>query len=227
MFARLSSKLAFAIGLYFVYFCGLTGLVEAVTSPETRAILGVVETLDGTPLPTVEVHLANGGSTITSELGKFSIPLSEHVQPGDPIELSFGEDWFVASPWQGKAFIPVSLSDVLHVRVTRKGASQLLADRRFVRRVVADIASRLSSKLTSFSDPDQALSEEAQTVGISVDQIKSAIDAWSKNVQTPYDKGLAALYARHYAEAVRYISEAISTPDVDQVDKYIALFDAE
>ena len=171
--------------------------------------------------------MANGGSVTTSELGNFSIPLSEHLQPGDPIEFSLGVDWFVASPWQGKAFIPASLSEILHVRVARKGTQRLLTDRRFVRHVVADVASRLSSKIRSFSEPDQALADEAQSLGVSVDQIKSAIDDWSNNARTPYDKGLAALYTRHYAEAVRYISESGSTPDVDQVEKYVALFDAE
>src|SRR5579862_1467559 len=117
MFARLFRKLAPAIGLYLMYSCILTGLARAVTGPEARAISGVVETLEGTPLQAVEVRLTNSGSATTSEFGKFSISLSQRLEPGDPIDVSLGEDWLVTMPWQGKGFIPASLSEILHIRV--------------------------------------------------------------------------------------------------------------
>lgn len=219
-------KLAIAIGFNVACVCGLTGLLGALPSSGTRVLSGVVETLEGTPLKAIEVHLTNGGSTTTSELGMFSIPLSALLEPGDPIEISLGENWVIASPWQGQSFVPVSPLEILHVRTAHKGDHQLLADQRFVRRMIASAASRLSSKLTSFTDPDESLAEEARSSGFSVDQLKSTIDEWSKNAQTPFEKGLAALYARHYAEATRFIRESV-TSDTDQVEKYIALFDAE
>jgi tetratricopeptide (TPR) repeat protein len=223
----LLTKLARAITISIACTFGLTNLFGTATDSQARAVSGVVETLDGKALPAVAVRLTNCGSATTSESGEFSIPLSARLQPGDPIEISLGENWVVVSPWDGRAFAPVSFAETLRLQVTHRGNSQLLTAPQFMKRIVASAASRLSSRLGSSTDPDELLAEEAQRLGFSVDQIKSAIDEWSKSIQKPYEKGLAELYARHYAEASRYLRESVSTPDNDQVEKYVALFDAE
>ena len=198
-----------------------------VTGQQTRTVSGMVETLSGTPLSAVEVHLTNGGSATTSDSGAFSISLGNHLGPGDPIEISLGEEWIVVNPWEGKTFVPVSFGETLHVRVCHKGDQALLVDPQLVKRIVESATSSLGSGLLSANPPDQLLNEKSRALGFSLDQLTLAIEEWNKMVRAPYDKGLAALYAKHYAEASRYIRESVNSNDSDQVRKYIALSKAE
>ncbi len=209
------------------FVCALAVLAWTVTSPQTQTISGIVETLDGTPLSAIEVHLTNGGNATTSDSGAFSISPRNRLEPGDPIEISVGEDWIVASPWEGKTFVPVSLGEMLHMRVCRKGDPELLVDPQLVKRIVESATSSLGSGLLSANPPDQLLDAKARALGFSLDQLKLAIEEWTQKVQAPYERGLAALYAKHYADAGRYIRESLNSSDSDQVRKYIALSKAE
>src|SRR5216684_2004113 len=53
------------------------------------------------------------------------------------------------------------------------------------------------------------LARKAKVLGFSVQELESAIEAWTKSVEDPYQKGLAALYAGRYAEATQYVSESL------------------
>ena len=219
----MTSSLARAIILNVAFTCGMSFFLGAATNSPTRSVSGIVETLEGKRLSSITVQLIHNGSTTTSETGEFSIVLPASLEPGDPIELSVGEDWVVTSPWEGASFVPVSSTEVLHVRVTRTGDKRLLTDPRLVKRIVASV----TTKLASPAEADQVVAEKAQALGFSVDQVKSAIEEWSTKAQAPYEKGLAALYARRYAEASEYLRQSVSFSDDDQVEKYLSLFGAE
>jgi len=218
-----TTNLARAIILNVAFTFGISFFLGAVANPPTRSVSGVVETLEGKRLSSITVQLTNFGSATTSDTGEFSILLPAILEPGDPIELKVGQDWVVTSPWEGASFVPVTSTEVLHVRITRTGDKRLLTDPQLVKRIVVSV----TTKLASPAEADNSVAEKAQTLGFSVDQVKSAIEEWSEKVQAPYEKGLAALYARRYAEASLYIRQSVSLSDDDQVEKYLSLFAAE
>ena len=74
---------------------------------------------------------------------------------------------------------------------------------------------------------DEFLATKAKELGFSVEELESAIDAWSKSVKDLYQKGLAALYAGRYEEATRYISDSIASSKVDVIDRQVPLARAE
>jgi tetratricopeptide (TPR) repeat protein len=73
---------------------------------------------------------------------------------------------------------------------------------------------------------EEFLAEKAKELGFSVAELRSAIEAWTRSVEDPYEKGLAALYNRRYAEASRYITESLSSSAAD-VLQYVPLARAE
>ena len=71
------------------------------------------------------------------------------------------------------------------------------------------------------------LARKAEELGFSVQELASAIDAWTKSVEDLYDKGLAALYEGRYAEASGYIKQSIASPTGDVLNRYVPLARAE
>jgi tetratricopeptide (TPR) repeat protein len=74
---------------------------------------------------------------------------------------------------------------------------------------------------------EEFLAKKAKELGFSVAELKSAIETWSKAVEDPYQRGLAALYDKRYAEASKYISESLKTPKGNDVTHYVQLGAAE
>jgi tetratricopeptide (TPR) repeat protein len=206
---------------------GQLAFAQTVTGQQQRFISGVIENLDGEHLSNTSVRLTNLGSVATSETGEFSLLRPPRLQPGDPIEISVGEEWVVVKPFEGQGFIPPSFTEVIHVRVARRGDPRLLTDPKLVKQLVVSVISVLGADPGRSADRDQLLAEKVREMGFSVDQLKSAIDAWRKGVQRPYEKGLAALYTQAYADASTYIREAAQVSDDDQVEKYLCLASAE
>ena len=71
------------------------------------------------------------------------------------------------------------------------------------------------------------LARKAEELGFSVQELASAIDAWTKSVEDLYDKGLAALYEGRYAEASAYIKKSIASTGGDVLRRYVPLARAE
>jgi tetratricopeptide (TPR) repeat protein len=202
-------------------------LAQRVAGQE-RFVSGVVENLDGERLANAKFRLTNLGSGITSENGQFTVFIPSRVQPGDPLEISVGEEWFVVKPFDGLGFIPPSFTELVHVRVARKGDPRLLADPKIIKELVVSVTSILGSDLGQTADQDQFLAEKARQMGFSVNQAKAAIDSWSKSVQRPYEKGLAALYSRAYADASAYLQQSPQVADDDdQLEGYLCLASAQ
>jgi tetratricopeptide (TPR) repeat protein len=74
---------------------------------------------------------------------------------------------------------------------------------------------------------EQFLATKAEALGFSVEELKSALAVWSRSVQDPYHKGLAALHNKQYRDAVRYISESIESSDKDAIERYVPLSRAQ
>ena len=62
---------------------------------------------------------------------------------------------------------------------------------------------------------DAFLAAKAAELGVSTAELKSAIGIWKRSVESLYEKGLAALDDLRYEEAIRYITESLSSPHAD------------
>jgi tetratricopeptide (TPR) repeat protein len=84
-------------------------------------------------------------------------------------------------------------------------------------------------KPSDSTDPimEEFLAKKANELGFSVEELKSAIKEWANSVQDPYQKGLAALYDRRYAEASQNISESLNTLKGNILIHYVPLASAE
>jgi tetratricopeptide (TPR) repeat protein len=71
------------------------------------------------------------------------------------------------------------------------------------------------------------LVKKAKELGFSVEELRSAIEAWADSVEDLYQKGLAALYHGRYAQASQYISESLTTPEGNVLIHHVQLASAE
>jgi len=205
--------------------CALLALVPAAGIPGNRDIKGVVETMDGKPVARVEVRVTNVGGTLSSDSGEFTIPLPSQLEPGDPI-LFRVKDWVVIDPFvgaSGRTYVPRSSVEPMKIVVARKGDPGLLSNRQLIQQIIQGVTSQIGPNSASPRESDHFLADQAKELGFTVEQLKLAITAWSKSVQEPYQKGLAALYARRYPEASAYIQQSISSSETDLVSKYSSL----
>jgi tetratricopeptide (TPR) repeat protein len=75
---------------------------------------------------------------------------------------------------------------------------------------------------------DQAsLTKKAAELGFTPPELADALDAWVRSAESSYQKGLAALYKRRYAEASEYISASIPSPPGEFLKRYVPLARAE
>jgi len=220
---------------FLLVYLPIAGLVLAqVTEPQTRQVSGVVQTLDGKPLPHVTIRMTNISGTTTTDSGEFTFNLSPKIVPGQPIELSLEGDWVISSPWEGRTFVPMLGTDVIHVRVAHKGDPRLLADPELVQNIVVGVTSQLKpffagelGNLTVAAQPDDYLAPKAKELGLTESQMKSAIDVWVTEVKGPYQKGLAALYGKRFGDASQLFKHSIAASEGDLFAEYYGLADAE
>jgi tetratricopeptide (TPR) repeat protein len=118
--------------------------------------------------------------------------------------------------------------------VDRVGPHPGVMEARFqlpVAQTPADQASALASAQNSARKPDEDadrmreefLARKAKELGFPVEELRTAIEAWTKSVEDPYEKGLAAFYNGRWAEAIDYISESLKRPSGDVVTYYVPL----
>jgi hypothetical protein len=213
-----------AVGL-----CFLLAIAPAAGKADARYLRGVVETTNGKPVPHAEIRVTDVSGTLTSDSGEFTISLPAQLQPGDLILLRV-TDWVIIDPFvgtSGATFLPRNSFEPMKVVVAQKGDQSLLSNRRLIQQIVQGATSRISPNSLSSPQPDHFLADQAKQLGFTVEQLESAIRAWSMNVQGPYQKGLAALYAARYPEAITYIQQSIASSENDLAGKYSSLGMAE
>jgi tetratricopeptide (TPR) repeat protein len=208
------------------------GVPQAAMS-QTRQVSGVVETLDGKRLPHVTIRITNVGGTTTSDSGEFAFQ-ALNVAPGQAILLTLENDWVISSPWEGRTFVPMLATDPILVRVAHRGDPRLLADPDVVKNIVVGVTSQLAPLLTSGGGTPQGaaatndyLASKANDLGLTVEQIKSAIDQWIAGVQGPYQEGLAAFYAGRFQTASQLLRQSIDASEPELSLKYRILASAE
>jgi tetratricopeptide (TPR) repeat protein len=104
---------------------------------------------------------------------------------------------------------------------------------------VVDVASRIHPQAKSsvaslrdvrdsaFLDQPPLLARKAAELGFTPEELLAALDAWARSVEDRYQRGLAALYERHYADASSFISASIPSPPGEFLKRYVPLARAE
>ena len=77
------------------------------------------------------------------------------------------------------------------------------------------------------SDRNSSLARKAQELGLTRGELQAAINAWVKSPQKHYQRGLAALYEKRYAEASNEIRNSLEAPGGDVLSHYVPLAAAE
>lgn len=85
----------------------------------------------------------------------------------------------------------------------------------------------LAQQPKAYLESDSFLATQATDLGLTVDDLKVALDQWSKSATSSYQKGLAALYKQQYAQASQYISEFLSSAPSGFLERYVPLARAE
>lgn len=74
---------------------------------------------------------------------------------------------------------------------------------------------------------DTFVEKQAQELGLTAQELASAIDQWSRSTSDSYQKGLAAFHQGRYVEARQYLSDSVKSPGGDIIEHYVPLGRAE
>jgi hypothetical protein len=88
---------------------------------------------------------------------------------------------------------------------------------------------RTNIRVVQNSNPsDQAfLKKRAEELGFTPSELAAAINVWAESAKESYQKGLAALYEKRYADASKYILESIPSPPGEFLKRYVLVARAE
>jgi tetratricopeptide (TPR) repeat protein len=193
-------------------------------------IHGHLQSTSGKRISHAVVHIANLGDSVTTDSGEFKVDLPPSYKPGDAVILSVA-GWVVLQPYvgsRGRTYLPNAASEEIEVIVAKSGDESLLSTEQIGSIVKESIQSVMSRNASDVSNPpsnanDAFLSQRAQEIGFSVEQLKHAIGQWTRSVESPFEKGLAASYEGRYPEAIRSMSESIQASEEQLAERTMYL----
>lgn len=125
-----------------------------------------------------------------------------------------GQDWVLISPWDFRLNVPSFANkpdNIAVVTVARKGDRQLLSSGRAVETLTARIVRQLKAKLereVSDAERQLVLKEQAESFGLTPQDVDVAIREWGRKAEDPYQQGLAALYEQDYPKATELLTKS-------------------
>ena len=197
-------------------------LVVTVNAEEGVLVLHVTST-EGRALPGVVLSPRGDGSVSspTDRAGRTRMKLAPDTRPGKWVTLQVvqragANSWVFISPWDARVIVPPfdnESNNFVPVVLARRSDRVLLENGKAIaaitKSILNDIASKTTDKGISEEQRRAVLAEQAQKYGLNPDEIDKAIRGWGERAKDPFDKGLAALYAKNYPEAVKQLSESL------------------
>lgn len=186
-------------------------LVVHITDTEDRPLSGIVMSPkgDGSVSPPAD------------RAGRTRIRLPPSARPGRWVSLQVvgrqadNDVWVFISPWDSRVIVPSfdnETENFVSVVLAKRSDKVLLENGRAISAITKSILNELASKPTEkrITDEDRraVLKEQANKYGLMPEQIDRAIRAWGENTKDPFERGLAALYARKYQDATKQLSES-------------------
>ncbi|HEV8483344.1 MAG TPA: tetratricopeptide repeat protein [Blastocatellia bacterium] len=159
------------------------------------------------------------GTAYSDDAGRARLKLPPEKRSDDWVFLQTlkstgGQDWVVISPWDYRLNVPSFANrpdNVAVVTVARKGDRQLLSSGKAVETLTARILKQLKAKLErEVSDEERvlALKEQAESFGLTPQEVNVAIREWGRKAEDPYQQGLAALYEKNYPKATELLTKS-------------------
>jgi tetratricopeptide (TPR) repeat protein len=193
--------------------------------------------------PVAGVVLSNKGdgtrSAPSDSAGVTRLDLPRGTRPSDWVHLQVlkgtegNDNWILISPWDGRVAVPLfdnKPDRFVSVVVVRKFDKRLLATSKFITTITANVLNELSPKTSDETITDEqrraVLVEQAKTYGLEPDAIDKAIRAWGEKSRDPYERGLAALYARNYPLASEQLSKSLEIRESELEKKKAEVADA-
>jgi tetratricopeptide (TPR) repeat protein len=218
-------------------YCGGASLAAQSKAAVSYMMVNVTDTQDK-PITGVMLITRGGRSEAkaTDTEGRTRIQLGSRVRAGSIIGLQITEreDLIFISPWDGHVTIPKFESEeesVVRVVLSVRGVRDLLEDPRAALGMASEL-NRLRSSLggegerLSENMRRELLAEVAKGYGLTPAEVEQAIRNWARKAISPYERGVAALYARNYPEATIQLSRAIEEIRKEQEQKQNELVDA-
>jgi tetratricopeptide (TPR) repeat protein len=145
---------------------------------------------------------------------------------------SGGQDWVLISPWDYRLNVPSFVNkpdNIAVITVARKGDRQILSSGRAVETLTARIVKQLKAKLErEVSDEERhlVLKQQAESFGLTPQDVDTAIREWGRKAEDPYHQGLAALYERNYPRATELLTKSYDIRKAEKEEKESEFVDA-
>lgn len=141
-------------------------------------------------------------------------------------------EWVLISPWDFRLNVPSFANkpeNIAVVTIARKGDRQLLSSGRAVETMTARIVKQLKVKLErEVSDEERrlVLQQQADSFGLTPQEVDTAIREWGRKAEDPYQQGLAALYEKNYPRAVELLTRSYDLRKAEMEQKINEFVDA-
>ena len=170
--------------------------------------------------------LQTADSVVTGPEGVFTFSLPDACQPGIKVELSVRKDgWVIFSPLAGEITIPALETDLVKVRLVKKGSTKLLSAES-VEKLIQDMVGKSKEQIRPEGKPQEIdlsryIQDWATTYGFSPQRVKAEIGKWATEAaqqDDPHQLGLAAYAKKNFGEASK-LFEASAESRIKQIEE--------
>ena len=192
-------------------------LLPAFALAEHSRLKLYVEDLQGRPVYGVVVTPKSGSANApTGDDGRTTLSINRLVEAGEEIELIIpaGSKWVFLTPRTAVRY-PDDPQKPVTVTVVRKGDRAMLASAEAKVTIVQSLLTLVEARfdLASRAGDEErqklALARVAGNLGLEPAHIDEALRTWQSD--DPFELGLAALYARKFAEATKHLRTSYGT----------------
>ena len=155
-------------------------------------------------------------SAVTGPEGLFKLVLPDTCQPGIKVELAVGkEEWVLDSPIAGEITIPASDTELVELRLAKKGSPKLWSAER-IEKFIQDMAGMAKEQIRPAGKPQDVdfsryIKDWATSYGFSPQRAQAEIDKWvaeAEQQDDPHQLGLAAYAKKNFGRASKYFDES-------------------
>ena len=152
------------------------------------------EDTKGQPVRAVRFNFLNTGalSPPSTAEGRVVVYLKGDFKPGQNVELRVSSDknkrpdWVFISPWDSRIVVP-DYGEVVKVVLARRSDKASLTSDEGMRAVAQNYARKTEQQQLTEKQRQHALSDVADSYGLTVEEIGSALKAWKNRTRDPHD----------------------------------------
>ncbi|MBN1349369.1 tetratricopeptide repeat protein, partial [candidate division KSB1 bacterium] len=212
-----------------LYFCIIwLWFLHGMGAAQPPLLKGEVKYLNGNVVANASLKLLEPGVNGTTDpdgVFKIRLPAGWHV--GDPVTLKIQlKGYEILRPWNAKITIQAAAAKKLEpIIVAKQEHVRFLKSQELERFLQARTEAEVRSRTEPETSPELiVLSEEARRLKMKPEELIALLNEWKTQVEargTFYEKALAALYEKKYAEAIELL-----TNDIAQDEKEITRSDS-